>query len=96
MSQAGGHSQPSLLPQLNHHAIWGSLDEDRQCSFTAGIGSGPGGNLHFQVVVITDDLGAPISPVKVGNKRVGDVFGAQVAVIDSLFHGFDYNHLYQF
>jgi len=95
LTQAGGHSQPGLLPQLHHDAVFNFLDVDGQRRVPARHHPYACCDLHSDPILIAHYLCIHIPTVKLCDQSVGEIVWRNVSVKNSSVHVFDYNPLYE-
>jgi len=95
LTQAGSHSQPGLLTQLHHNAIFNFFDVDGQRSVPTRHHPHARCNLHSDLVLVAYYLCVHIPTVKLCDQGVGHVVWRDVSVKNSSVHVFDYNPLYE-
>ena len=93
LAHIGGHPQPGLLPNADHDPVVDLLNIDGQRRLSAAGSAGARGDLYVQGIAVANLLRAQIAAVEMGHQGLGNIVRAKGSVKNSLFHGFDYNHL---
>jgi len=90
-AHAGCNSQPGLLAELDHHAIFDLSELNRYRRLSAAASALPSRNLDRNRVRISNCLHTEIAAVKSRLEFSRHVGWRDIAVVNSLFHLLDYN-----
>lgn len=90
-AQAGRHTQPGLLPQFDHDALFQGLDGYGHGGLPARHSIGPGTDLNNDPIALSQCLRAHVSVIELAQQGLRNIDWFDGAVIDFSFHELDYN-----
>lgn len=105
MTQAGDHSKPALVTDLNNDTIRVRFNRNANRRLTSRTERFVGSNLYEYLILVVEFLDTQISTIELGYQCLAQVLWRNITVIDPSFHigslqsfflalsGVDYNQL---